>query len=237
MTVRPAVDAVVVDIEGTTSSTGFVVDTLYPYSRARFGQWLTGRADHPDVQRAVEQVRELVAEPDAGPERVVEALEGWLSRDEKVTPLKTLQGLIWADGFARGDLTAHFYDDAVPALRRWHDAGLRLYVFSSGSLTAQATWFGHSPEGDLLGLFAARFDTENAGPKRVAPSYEAISAATGEDPARTVFLSDLVEELDAAREAGWQTVGVRRPGEPYYDRGVGDHPEVASFDEVEPVRP
>ncbi len=227
-----AVEAVVLDIEGTTSSTGFVVDTLYPYSRARFGRWLDERADDPDVVRAVGQVRDLLGEPDAGHERIVEALNGWLDRDEKVTPLKTLQGAIWAQGFADGDLTAHFYDDVVPALRRWHEAGLRLHVFSSGSLTAQATWFGNSPEGNLLPLFGVRFDTENAGPKRVAGSYRVISGAIAADPARTVFLSDLVDELDAAREAGWLTVGVRRPGEPYADRGVGDHPEVSSFAQV-----
>ena len=227
-----AVDAVVLDIEGTTSSTGFVVSTLYPYSRARFRRWLDERGDDPDVRRSVAQVRELIGEPDADAARVVEALEGWLDDDRKVTPLKTLQGLIWADGFASGELTAHVYDDVVPALRGWHAAGLRLYVFSSGSLTAQATWFGNSPDGDLLPLFTARFDTENAGPKRVADSYRAITAATGEEPAATVFLSDLVDELDAAREAGWRTVGVRRPGEPYAAQGTPGHPEVDRFDRV-----
>jgi enolase-phosphatase E1 len=226
------VDAVVVDIEGTTSSTGFVTSTLYPYSRARFAHVLTERAGDPDVARAAGQVRDLLGEPGAGVDRIVSALHGWLDRDEKVTPLKTLQGLIWADGFAAGDLTAHVYDDVVPALRGWREAGLRLYVFSSGSLTAQATWFGHSPDGDLLPLFTDRFDTENAGPKRVDASYRAITAATGEDPAATVFLSDLGAELDAAREAGWLTVGVRRPGEPYADAGTPGHPEIARFDEL-----
>jgi enolase-phosphatase E1 len=226
------VDAVVVDIEGTTSSTGFVVQTLYPYSRARFRQVLTDRAGEPDVARAAAQVRDLLGDPGADVDRIVAALDAWLDRDEKVTPLKTLQGLIWADGFAAGDLTAHFYADAIPALRAWHAAGLRLYVFSSGSLTAQATWFGHSPDGDLLPLFTDRFDTENAGPKRVASSYGKIAAATGEDPAATVFLSDLAAELDAAREAGWLTVGVRRPGEPYADAGTPGHPEIGRFDEL-----
>ncbi len=226
------VDAVVVDIEGTTSSTGFVVSTLYPYSRARFAQVLTERADDPDVARAAGQVRDLLGEPGADVPRIVAALHDWLDRDQKVTPLKTLQGLIWADGFAAGDLTAHVYDDVVPALHAWRDAGLRLYVFSSGSLTAQATWFGHSPSGDLLPLFTQRFDTENAGPKRVRSSYEKITAATDEDPEATVFLSDLGAELDAAREAGWLTVGVRRPGEPYADAGTPGHPEIGGFDEL-----
>ncbi|OPC83994.1 acireductone synthase [Embleya scabrispora] len=222
---------VVVDIEGTTSATGFITEQLYPYSRAHFGRWLDEHGDDPDVVRAVEAVRELIGEPDADDRRIVEALNGWLDRDEKVTPLKALQGMIWAEGFASGELTSHFYPDAIPALRAWHAAGHRLYIFSSGSVAAQRAWFGSSPEGSLLPLFSGHFDTENAGPKRVADSYRAIAARIGELPERLVFLSDVVDELDAAREAGWWTIGVRRPDadEPYYDRGVGDHPETATF--------
>ncbi|MFE5332374.1 acireductone synthase [Embleya sp. NPDC056575] len=222
---------VVVDIEGTTSATGFITEQLYPYSRVHFARWLDEHGDHPDVVRAVEAVRELIGEPDADNRRIVEALNGWLDRDEKVTPLKALQGLIWAEGFASGELTSHFYPDAIPALRAWHAAGHRLYIFSSGSVAAQRAWFGSSPEGSLLPLFSGHFDTENAGPKRIADSYRTIAARIGERPERLVFLSDVVEELDAAREAGWWTIGVRRPDadEPYYDRGVGDHPETATF--------
>jgi enolase-phosphatase E1 len=233
------VDAVVVDIEGTTSSTGFVVDSLYPYSRARFGRWLTDLADHPEVIRARAQVEQLVGRGALTDTEVVAALEGWLAADEKVIPLKTLQGLILSDGYRRGELRTHFYPDVVPALRRWHDAGLALYVFSSGSLAAQRSWFAHSFHGDLLGLFRGHFDPANAGPKRQAPSYLVIGNAIGVAAARTVFLSDVAAELDAAREAGWHTVGVRRAGEPHYAAGVGDHPEVASFEQlvIEPTLP
>jgi enolase-phosphatase E1 len=225
--------SVVLDIEGTTSATGYVVDRLYPYSAQRFAGWLDAHPDDPDVRRAVAQIRELIGEPAAGTPRLVAALTGWLAADQKVTPLKTLQGLIWAHGFATGDLVAHFYPDVVGALRAWHAAGHRLYVYSSGSVAAQRAWFGHSPAGDLRPLLSGHFDTENAGPKRAPASYRAISTATGTEPADTVFLSDLVTELDAARAAGWHTVGVRRPGEPHYDRGAGDHLEIAAFDQLD----
>ncbi|MGC0421925.1 acireductone synthase [Embleya sp. AB8] len=227
---------VVVDIEGTTSATGFITEQLYPYSRKHFARWLDEHGDHPDVVRAVTEVRDLLGDPEADTRRIVEALNGWLDRDEKVTPLKSLQGLIWAEGFASGELTSHFYPDVIPALRAWHAAGHRLYVFSSGSVAAQRAWFGSSPEGSLLPLFSGHFDTGTAGPKRIAESYRSIAEQIGESRAeRLVFLSDVVEELDAAREAGWCTVGVRRPGvnEPYYDRGVGDHSETATFARVD----
>lgn len=224
---------VVVDIEGTTSSTWFVHDTLYPYSRARFRPWIETHLDDPEVQRQLGNVRSLAGDDTLDVDGVVAQLWAWLDADQKVTPLKAFQGWIWDEGFAAGDLTSHFFDDAIPALRRWHAAGHRLVVFSSGSLSAQRAWFGHTPDGDLLPLFSAHFDTENGGPKRVATSYATIAAELGEDPANLVFLSDLVTELDAAREAGWHTVGVRREGDQYFEAGVGDHLAVTSFDQLD----
>jgi enolase-phosphatase E1 len=224
---------IVVDIEGTTSATAFVVDRLYPYSAERFASWIDRHGDDPDIVRAVAQVRQLIGEPEAGTDRIVAALRSWLAADEKVTPLKTVQGKIWQHGFATGDLVSDFYPDVIPALRAWTAAGHALYVFSSGSVAAQRSWFAHSPEGDLRPLVSGYFDTENAGPKRALQSYEKIASATGAEPAQTAFLSDVVAELDAARAAGWHTVGVRRPGEPHHARGVGDHLEVASFADLD----
>ena len=232
MTLQFTVDAVVLDIEGTTSATGFVVDVLYPYSRSRFADLLTERADDPTVARAIAQVRELTDSPDADAVQIEKTLNSWLDEDRKATPLKTLQGIIWSEGFARGDLVSHFYDDVVPALRAWHSAGLRLYVYSSGSVAAQRAWFTSSPEGDLLPLVSGLYDTENAGPKQEPESYRRIAEATGVEPSRLLFLSDRPGELDAAEAAGWHAVGVRRPGEPYFEQGVGDHAEAGAFDEI-----
>ncbi|PWG08902.1 acireductone synthase [Streptomyces sp. V2] len=232
MTLRYAVDAVVLDIEGTTSATGFVVDVLYPYSRDRFAELLSQRADEPTVARAIAQIRELSGEPDADVAAIEKTLNAWLDEDRKATPLKTLQGIIWSEGFARGDLVSHFYDDVVPALRAWHTAGVRLYVYSSGSVAAQRAWFSSTPDGDLLPLTSGLYDTENAGPKQEAASYRRIASAAGVEPSRLLFLSDRPGELDAAREAGWHAVGIRRPGEPYFEQGVGDHAQAGSFDEI-----
>ncbi|MEV2254581.1 acireductone synthase [Streptomyces sp. NPDC050147] len=239
MTVRfdeGSVDAVVLDIEGTTSATGFVVDVLYPYARERFGALLASRGDEPEVARAVAQVRELAGEPDADTGRVEKILGEWVDADRKATPLKTLQGILWAEGFARGELISHFYPEVIDVLRGWAADGVRLYVYSSGSVAAQRAWFTYTPEGSLLDLVSGFYDTENAGPKQEPGSYRAISAAVGVDPGRTLFLSDRLGELDAARDAGWRVVGVRRAGEPYFAAGVGGHPEAAAFDEISLVR-
>jgi enolase-phosphatase E1 len=223
----------VIDIEGTTSSTAFVTDRLYPYSAGRFASWIADHHAEPDTSRVLADVRELIGDPSAGPGRIVAALTGWLAADQKITPLKTLQGLIWQQGFASGDLVAHFYPDVIPALRAWQAGGHRIYVFSSGSVTAQRAWFGHTPEGDLRSLISGYFDTENAGPKREASSYRAIAAAIGAGPGQIAFVSDLVAELDAAREAGWHTVRVRRPGEKNCEQTSGGHLTVGSLAELD----
>jgi len=117
-------------------------------------------------------------------------------------------------------------------MRDWFEQGKTLFIFSSGSVTAQYAWFGNTPEGNILSMLSGHYDTENIGPKRVASSYTTIANTIGYAPQDIVFLSDLVDELDSAREAGWKTVGVRREGDQYYDQGVGDHLEVSSFSQL-----
>ena len=226
------ISAVVVDIEGTTSSTEFVTATLFPYARKRYGDYLAEHADSPAVVRLLDDVRNAISEPAADTARVTAVLEHWTDTDAKVTPLKALQGWIWQEGFASGDLVSQFFPDVVPALRRWRAAGLSLAVFSSGSVEAQRAWFSHSPDGDLQPLISANFDTENAGPKREPESYRRISARLEVAASSLVFLSDVGAELDAARVAGWDTVGVRRDGEPAATAGVGGHREIRSFAEI-----
>jgi enolase-phosphatase E1 len=225
--------AVVLDIEGTTSATSSVHVGLYDYARPRLAPWIEAGALDPDVAAAVAAVRVEAGLPDDAPtSEVVAALHAWMDGDVKATPLKTLQGQIWAAGFAAGELTAHFFPDVPPRLRAWHDAGLTLAVFSSGSVASQRPWFAHADAGDLTPLIAAYFDTVNAGPKREKASYDAIAAALGVARADALFLSDVPAELDAAVGAGWQAVGVRRIGEPAAAWDFGMHRVVASFDEL-----
>jgi enolase-phosphatase E1 len=233
---RLTASTVVLDIEGTTGAAGFVHGDLYDHARPRLGPWIEAHADDVDVAAAVAQTKaDAGLAADAGTDRVVAALHAWMDGDVKATPLKTLQGQIWAAGFAAGELSSHFFDDVVPRLRDWHGRGVRLAVFSSGSVASQVPWFRHSPAGDLTPLVDAYFDTVNAGPKRDASSYATIATALGEEPGRLLFLSDLPAELDAAREAGWQAVGVRRAGEPNAGADFGNVPVVASFEELDVV--
>ncbi|CAJ60067.1 MULTISPECIES: acireductone synthase [Frankia] len=227
---RPSAELALLDIEGTTSPTAAVLSSLFPYARARLGPWVRDHGDDPEVRRIVAEARSLLGEADAPVQRVVAALTRWSDDDRKVAPLKALQGLIWAAGFAAGELTGELFDDVAPALRRWHAAGVRLAVFSSGSVLAQRAWFAATPAGDLTGLFDGYFDIDSAGPKRDPAAYRRIATELAVTPRRAVFLSDVSAELDAASAAGFATVAVLRPGEPHHL--AGNHPCVASFAEM-----
>jgi len=226
-------DWVVLDIEGTLTATSQVHVVLYDYARPRLGPWIDEHPDDPEVAKAVAEIRSLGGlAPGAGTGEVVAVLHGWMDADQKIAPLKTLQGLIWQRGYATGDLTAELFPDVAPVLRAWHEKGLRLAVFSSGSVSGQVAMFSRTTDGDLTGLFRRHFDTVNAGPKREAASYRTIASALAAEPGAVVFVSDVPAELDAAAAAGWQTVGAARPGEPFGDADFGPHRTVERFDEL-----
>jgi enolase-phosphatase E1 len=204
LTVTRPVEAILIDIEGTVTPISAVRDVLFPYARARLEAFVAAHGDEPAVAAALDQARDL--EPEADP---VASLIRWSDLDEKVTPLKTIQGLIWREGYAAGDLVAQFYPDAPESLSFWKREGLPLYVYSSGSEEAQRGIFGHSQDGDLTGLFGGFFDTR-IGPKREAESYASIMREIGLPAGLILFLSDVEAELDAAASAGLRTCQVVR---------------------------
>ncbi|MFD3742871.1 acireductone synthase [Nocardia sp. NPDC058633] len=222
--------AIVLDIEGTTSPTDAVRTDLYGYTAAHLPAWLSENTDGT-ADSVITATRELAGEPDAGPDRIAEILRGWLASDVKAEPLKTAQGAICAQGFRAGALRGRFFDDVAPALKAWHAGGFGLYVYSSGSERNQRDWFTFADAGDLSDLIIDHFDLVNTGPKREAASYTCIADRIAVPPAEILFLSDHPDELDAAETAGWQVVGVHRPGEPNPPRPP--HRWVSSFADVE----
>ena len=221
---------VVLDIEGTLTPTAQVHEVLYAYARPRLGPWIDRHPDDPQVAEAVAQVRaEAGLDAAAGTDEVVAVLHAWMDADRKATALKTLQGLIWQDGYASGQLRTELFADVPAALHRYREQGAGLAVFSSGSVAAQIGLFSSTDHGDLRGLFAHHFDTANAGPKREPGSYRAMSRTL---QAPVLFASDVPAELDAAAEAGWSVVGLARPGEPFAAADFGPHRTATSFDEI-----
>lgn len=201
--------AIVTDIEGTTSSISFVKDVLFPYARKEIPAFV--HKNEKQVAGLVDEVRAIEKKSGMSTNEVIETLQRWIDEDRKITPLKTLQGMIWQAGYAADDFKGHIYDDALEGLQRWHAAGIRLYVYSSGSVPAQKLLFAHTPKGDLTPMFSGYFDTA-IGPKLEAGSYRKIINEIGMSANEILFLSDNPREISAAAEAGMETILVDRDG-------------------------
>ena len=230
--------AIVIDIEGTVGSIAFVRSVLFPYAKRKLPDWVRQHAEQPEARHWLDQVaRELGApERTVSDDQVVAQLLEWIDSDRKHTALKALQGLMWRDGYLQNEYQSHIYPDAALALAQWHSTGYHLYVYSSGSIPAQKLFFSHSQSGNLLPLFSGFFDTEIGGKREVA-SYQRIAthitAELGNRPEPLLFLSDVIEELDAARSAQFQTVLVDRVEDyPAPRLDSHGHRRVVSFSEL-----
>lgn len=200
-----APSAVLTDIEGTTTPSSFIQGVLLPFARAALPDWAT-RIDLPDVATILAEVRRMV--PDQ-PE--LTTLQHWSDRDLKLPPLQLLQGMIWEQGYADGELRGEVYPDVPPHLRAWVARGIRLFTYTSGSIQAQKLIFGHSTAGDLSSLVAGFFDTR-IGAKRDPDSYVRLAIGMNVPTSAVAFLSDSEAELDAATTAGMRTCHIVRPG-------------------------
>jgi len=223
------IKAIVTDIEGTTSSLSFVKDVLFPYARAHLPAFVRQHQDESEVASLLEDARRE-AGADLDGEQLISQFIDWIDRDQKITPLKSLQGLIWEAGYRQGDFKGHIYEDAARQLQAWKAAGYALYVYSSGSVYAQKLLFGHTEYGDLTPLFSGYFDTHIGG-KREAESYRRIAEQIQCRPEEILFLSDIEEELDAARQSGFATRWLVRDQAPLSD---AEHVQVGTFDRIAP---
>lgn len=227
---------IVLDVEGTTSSISFVYDVLFAFARKHVADFLVQNRLDPVVQAAAVSLAAETGAADAtladpeGTTRLALAAIDLMNRDVKSTPLKTLQGLIWRSGFESGELVSHVFDDVPETLAQWADSGLDVRIYSSGSIDAQKLFFSHTGAGNLTPHLRGHYDT-TTGPKREAASYRAIAADMEMEPREILFVSDVGEELDAARQAGMATALAIRPGnrEP---GGLLEHESLVSFTEI-----
>ena len=223
--------AILLDIEGTTTPIAFVHDVLFSYARDHVREFLAAnpaaediallREEHAvDVSDAPRLTNEM--------ESVAAYVEWLIKLDRKSTALKSLQGKIWRRGYEDGSLKSQVFADVAPAFERWRERGLRISIFSSGSVLAQQLLFAHTEVGDLTPFIDSYFDTK-VGKKGEAESYRKIAAAMSLEPQQILFISDVVAELDAANEAGMKTLLSIRPGNAPADQ----YPSIRSFDEIE----
>ena len=231
----------VLDIEGTTTPMAFVHEVLFPYARTHLAGFLRDPANDELLQELTRQfAAEHAAEPEAAkappweqstPEELLNSVivyAGWLmDRDRKSPALKKLQGHIWDVGYRAGQLRGAVFPDIPAALKRWHEDGLVLAIYSSGSVLAQRLIFSMTDEGDLTPFISHFFDTA-VGAKRAPESYARIAATLQLEPASILFISDVAEELDAAHSAGWQVALAVRPD--HFAPNPSAYEQIESFD-------
>lgn len=205
---------VLTDIEGTTTSVSFVYDILFPYFRDHIWE-LKNMSDLNSVDAAFNETKEIVLAEEGiqleTSDQIIQKLDSWCKEDRKITPLKTLQGILWKIGYETGELKGHVYEDVPITLEKWHTLRLKMGVFSSGSIEAQKLIFGYSVKGDLRRFFSNYFDTKT-GMKRESETYVKIAQELKLEPSAILFLSDIVQELEAAHKAGFHTIQVVRTG-------------------------
>ena len=217
---------ILLDIEGTTTPIDFVYQALFPFARTHMKEYLKRHWSNAGVQEdLVRLYAEHAADTQQGSapptinnisissqiESTTDYLHWLMDRDRKSTPLKSLQGKIWEEGYRAGQLLSQLFDDVPPALKRWHELGKRICIYSSGSVLAQKLLFSHTVAGDLTPLICDYFDT-TVGAKIEAESYRRIADHLALPPEKIVFLSDVIAELDAAHAAGMQGLLSLRPG-------------------------
>uniref|UniRef100_A0A2M4AS03 Enolase-phosphatase E1 n=1 Tax=Anopheles triannulatus TaxID=58253 RepID=A0A2M4AS03_9DIPT len=219
--------SIICDVEGTTTSISFVKETLFPYALKNAEEYLRKNWNEDATKTVVKALREQADEdkkadlegvipiPAEDSESiipdVIKNVEWQMSQDRKTGSLKTLQGLVWAKGYKDGTIKGHVYDDVQKAFEQWTESGRKVYIYSSGSVEAQKLLFEHSEQGNLLKYLTGHYDTKVGG-KREKESYQSIVKNIDVLAEDALFLTDIVAEAKAAKEAGLNVVLLERPG-------------------------
>ncbi|KAI1268508.1 enolase-phosphatase E1 [Xylariaceae sp. FL1019] len=232
-TTRPVVRAVLLDIEGTVCPITFVKDVLFPYALNALPETLETKWDDPNFAKYRDA---FPPEYRSSKDELAAHVRDLMNKDEKISYLKSLQGFIWERGYASGELRAPLFPDVAGKLMAWHQKGLEIMIYSSGSVAAQQLLFRHTnaEHSDLSSLISDWFDTVNAGPKTETKSYRTIAKAHSEIAIdHWLFLSDNPKEVDAAVGAGMQSMVVQRPGNaPLPDEVSRRHQIIENFDVI-----
>jgi enolase-phosphatase E1 len=219
------------DIEGTTTDIHFVHKILFPYSYNNIDSYIMNNLFENNVKTALEMVNETIKLEENKLVSVQEAinyLKKWIKEDRKHPGLKLIQGMIWESGYINQDFQGHIYPDVEPFFKQIKARDIKIGIYSSGSVQAQKLIFGYSVYGDLKKYIDYYFDTK-VGHKRERKSYENISKELNISAHEIHFFSDIIEELQAAEQAGFKTTHLKR--ETYQGEMNTHFKSIKSFEE------
>jgi enolase-phosphatase E1 len=225
--IEPKVRIILLDIEGTTTPIDFVYQTLFPYASRKMESFLCKHFKEPEIMSLIQdlytqhqidarqglQPPAWIDKPDDDELQLLHSVVAyslWLiSKDIKNTALKSLQGKIWQEGYTSGELHGMGYLDVPLAFERWRRHKRQICIYSSGSVLAQQLLFRTIASGDLTQHITAFFDT-SVGPKTHAESYRKIAERLARNSCDFLFISDSMNEVKAAHEAGMQAIVCNR---------------------------
>lgn len=215
------IEVILLDIEGTTTPIDFVHKTLFPFAKNKIGDFV--EQNFAEIQEEIAALKSEYKKDflnqiygrnfdETLPESIAEYLKFLIEVDRKSTPLKSIQGKIWKEGYESGELKSEIFEDVPRAFERWKAEGKTIAIYSSGSRLAQKLLFKYTDKGDLTPFISEYFDT-NVGGKREVESYRQIAYGKSfPQVEKFLFISDVAQELDAAKRAGFQTMLAVRSG-------------------------
>ena len=231
--------AILLDIEGTTTPINFVHKILFPFAEVNLIDFLGhnfGDVSEEIVELKVEYRKDFTQQiygrkfDEKSPESVANYLKFLIEVDRKSTPLKSLQGKIWQKGYESGELKSEIFADVPKAFEAWKSLGKTIAIYSSGSILAQKLLFGYTTLGNLNPFISNYFDTQTGG-KKEALSYRKIAKHLNFPPVEILFISDILAELDAASDAGLNTLLSVRPGNGIIHQPI-NHDAIGSFEDL-----
>lgn len=211
------VSIILLDIEGTTTPLEFVYETLFPYADDKLESYLFKHFREPEIESVLQQLHmQQKAEEGQGLQppnwigdcddqsrlrSCAEYCKWLMAKDSKATTLKSLQGKVWQEGYANGELHGQVYPDVPAAFKRWQLQKRKICLYSSGSILAQRILFRSTAYGDLTPLIFAFFDT-GVGAKTDLESHRKIAQSILHSPHDFLFISDSMTEVTVALDTG-----------------------------------
>lgn len=253
--------AIILDIEGTTTSASYYPTAVAPYIRNNTESYLKQHWNEEHVQAIVRDLRQqallnpempkiLDKAPDTSQlnspsshsysritvgdvqKSALNHIEFLYRTSTTTIALLYFQMYIWLDGQMKGVLKTHIFKDVAEQIYRWKtEERIAIYIYSSARADVQMLMFACTEYGSLLHLIDGHFDNK-IGLKTQPETYNRIAQAIQMPPASMLFFTDEVREAKSAKNAGYKAMLVRRERKAFTSLDTSQFDIVTSFDKI-----
>lgn len=208
--------AIVFDILGTASKSGFLERVLFPFLKVNLETYINTHWDKADFIKLYQRIQDQsvdfnkqeVSTPVVVDHESPQAKSTLLQFINFVTdngvnsPAVTqLRFKVWFEGYQQSRLRTPIYADVPAGLKRWYAEGIKFYVFSNTWVEAQKALLRNTNHGDLTNLIAGHFDND-FGSLTEVDSWRRFCSQIQQSPNNVLFLTKSPPEGRAAQDAG-----------------------------------